>query len=105
MKYFRNEKMESMTVRTYSLTKIICFSLGILFGLSTPKQEKRMMGNLTLIALLGAGLYALSEVMTCTLHIGFSSEDDDDFDWDEDEEDSLDWDEVNHIDLEDKVDA
>lgn len=81
MKYFRNEKMEGMTVRSYSLTKIIAFALGILVGLTTPKEDRKVLSGVALIGLLLAGLVALSEVVTCTLQIGFSSDDEDEYDW------------------------
>lgn len=81
MKYFRDEKMEGMTVRYYSLSKIIACSLGVLFALFVPKGDKKVVGGVAAISLVLASLYALSEMVTCTFSIGFGPEDD----FDEDE--------------------
>lgn len=78
MKYFKAEKMEEMTMRSYSLTKIIAFSLGILFAYATPKEERKVMGWLAVVAALVAGLYAIGELYTCTFSIGFGDGDDED---------------------------
>lgn len=76
MKYFRDEKMAGMTVRNYTLTKIIACASGMLLAFLTPKEDRKVVGGVAIVALILASLFALSEMITCTFSIGFGREED-----------------------------